>query len=85
MTPFKTITGRWAEHKKLLPPEMQSRDEVMFMLMYSAGFASALEALTFELPDYPENEAMQIISKLHEEAQTIGALAQQSLSRVKPS
>lgn len=76
MKPFKTLVGRWKEHEMLLPPEIPSDDRAKAMMMFAVGFAACLDAMTLEIPEYEDDEAMHLISKLHEEVKAIEGMVE---------
>lgn len=82
---FRTIAGRWKMHAEVSKLDrLTERDQTLAMLMFFAGFSAALDA-TMEVADFPEGDAMQLLSHLHGEVEQIEAMATRFMSGVVPS
>jgi hypothetical protein len=83
---FLTIAGRWRQHvqagglDKVMPKEQQR----FAMLMFYAGFGAALEAAN-EVAAFPEGEAMQLLSALHQEFNVIANVALAAAPGTRPN
>ena len=83
---FRTIAGRWRDHVAAsgIDKSMPRREQALAMLMFYAGFAAALDA-GLEVAEFPEREAMQLLTAMHTEVKQIEALATRVLGGTNPS
>ena len=73
---FLTIAGRWQQHVKAsgIDKALPTREQGLAMLMFYAGFSASLDA-TMEVADFPEDQAMELLSALHAEVKQVEAMA----------
>lgn len=83
---FPTIAGRWKQHVEAsgIDKALPRREQSLAMLMFYAGFSAALDA-TMEVADFPELDAMQLLSAMHTEVKQVEAMATRVLGGVQPS
>lgn len=77
---FLTIAGRWRQHvaSSGIDKALPKREQGLAMMMFYAGFSAALEA-GIEVAEFPEDEAVQLLSALHTEVKQVEALATRAL------
>jgi hypothetical protein len=77
---FMTIAGRWEQHVQAsgLDKRLPRREQALAMLMFYAGFSASLDA-GLEIAEFPEGEAMQLLSALHNEVKQVQAMAERLL------
>jgi hypothetical protein len=72
---FLTIAGRWKQHVAASGMDALPRGEqTRCMLMFYAGFSAALDA-NMEVAEFEEEDAMRLLTALHNEVQQIEAMA----------
>ena len=78
---FLTIAGRWRQHVEAsgIDKALPRREQGLAMLMFYAGFSAALDA-GLEVAEFPEDEAMQLLSAMHTEVKQVEAMATRVLS-----
>lgn len=78
---FLTIAGRWKQHVEAsgIDKALPRREQGLAMLMFYAGFSAALDA-GLEAAEFPEDEAMQLLSAMHTEVKQVEAMATRVLS-----
>lgn len=83
---FLSIAGRWQQHVKAtgIDKTLPRKELGLAMLMFYAGFSAALDA-TAETADYPEGEAVQLLSLMHTEVQQLAGVAELMTSGTLPS
>lgn len=83
---FLTIAGRWKQHVEAsgIDKALPRREQGLAMLMFYAGFSAALDA-GLEVAEFPEDEAMQLLTAMHTEVKQIEAMATRILGGVQAS
>ena len=73
---FSTIAGRWRQHVAAsgIDKALPRREQGLAMLMFYAGFAAALDA-AIEVAEFPEDEAVQLLTALRREVIHMESLA----------
>lgn len=86
MKPFLSITGRWKQHVEQsgMDKTMSERDQSLGMLMFYAGFSASLEA-SVEIAEYPEDQAMRLLSLMHKEMEHISEVITSQLHVLQPN
>lgn len=78
---FLSIAGRWKQHVAAsgIDKALPTREQGLSMLMFYAGFSAALDA-ALEAAEFPEEEAMFLLSELQTEVKQVEAMATRVLS-----
>ena len=72
---FLSIAGRWREHVRIsgLDKALPSRELSLAMMMFYAGFSASLDA-GVEIAEFPDDEALGLLSALHHEVKQVQAV-----------
>lgn len=83
---FLTIAGRWRQHVDAsgIDKALSKRELDLAMLMFYAGFSASLDA-GLEVSEFPEDEAMQLLTALHTEVKQVEAMVSRILGGTQPS
>ena len=82
---FLTIAGRYRQSAQAAEfAKLPERERTLALIVFYAGFAAALEA-TKELAEFDEDEALEIICAMAEEAQQFAAVVTRASEGKPPS